>query len=76
VAAFDGFHDEIARLVHDAREVDLGRLKVVSPFDPRGKLRYSVYSALRVIVVHERRHLWQAARAVERSRAAGRPRPV
>ena len=33
--------------------------------EPTGDLKYSVYSALRVSPVHQRRHLWQADRLLD-----------
>jgi hypothetical protein len=41
----------------------LHRLKIVSPFNAR--IRYNVYSAFRIIVAHEQRHLDQAEKAIE-----------
>ena len=37
------------------------RVRMASPFNPR--IRYSVYSALTILVVHTHRHLWQAEQA-------------
>lgn len=50
-------------LLRDARDVDLKKIKIVSPFDKR--IRYNIFSAFRIVAAHQRRHLWQAARAVE-----------
>jgi hypothetical protein len=41
---------------------DLGPERVESPF--RAGVFYSPYAALRIIAVHERRHLWQARQAL------------
>jgi len=43
--------------------IDLEKIKIRSPFAE--KLKYSVYSAFRVLPVHQRRHLWQAERALD-----------
>ena len=43
---------------------DLERMKVVSPFN--ASARYNLYSALIILCAHQRRHLWQADRALER----------
>ena len=36
---------------------------VISPFDKR--VKYNMYSAFRILIAHERRHLWQAEQAVD-----------
>ena len=41
-----------------AQGLPLERLHVVSPFNAR--VKYNLYSASRLIPVHQRRHLWQA----------------
>lgn len=41
----------------------LDRVRIASPFNAR--VRYDVWSALRIIAVHQRRHLWLAERAGE-----------
>jgi DinB superfamily len=56
--AFIAAHDELRSLVHDARDLDLNRIRFRNPFI--GFLRYSVGTALLVIGAHDRRHLWQA----------------
>jgi len=43
--------------------LDLGRLRVPSPFVPL--IRFDLGSAFRVIAAHERRHLWQARQVRE-----------
>jgi len=45
-----------------ASGLDLNRLRVQSPLNT--KLFYNVFSAFRIIAAHERRHVWQAERAV------------
>jgi len=60
---WDRQHRELGALVDLARGTAIDRVKIVSPFDPRGRLRYSVYSAFLILVAHERRHLWQASKA-------------
>jgi hypothetical protein len=45
----------------DGRMID--RVKIGSPFDPR--LRYTVFSALTILPIHQHRHLLQAERAIE-----------
>jgi hypothetical protein len=53
-------HDLILAL-RDAEGLQLGNGKVESAFNSR--VKYSTYSAFRVLAVHEHRHLDQAARA-------------
>ena len=59
---FDALQEQMMRFVEDADGLDLVGLRIVSPFDAR--LRYNVYSALRIIAAHQRLHLGQAERAV------------
>jgi hypothetical protein len=64
---FAALQTKLHDLLREARGLDLKKIKVVSPFDKR--VRYNLYSAFRIIVAHQRRHLWQAARAVEALRS-------
>ena len=66
--AFAGQQARLVELLRAAEGLDLGAARVVSPFDSR--VRYNAYSTFRVLEAHERRHLWQAARALA---AAYRP---
>lgn len=59
---FARLQEQLLDLLQEAREFDLQRMKVVSPFDRR--VRYNVYSAFRIVAAHQRRHLWQAEQAV------------
>jgi hypothetical protein len=59
---FAGLQAKLGDLLHEARDLDLNRMKIVSPFDKR--IRYNVYSAFNILVAHERRHLWQAEQAI------------
>lgn len=60
---WDALQEELAALVAEAEGVNLSRARVTSPFNSR--VRYNAYSALRVTLAHQRRHLWQAERAIE-----------
>jgi hypothetical protein len=62
LAEFVAFQQKLIETLHDAREVDLGAVRIVSPFDRR--VKYNLYSAFRIVAAHERRHLWQAEQAV------------
>ena len=55
---FDASQDELATLLGRASGLALDRVKIVSPFD--GRVRYNVWSALRILTAHQRRHLWLA----------------
>lgn len=59
---FASLQSKLAELLAAARGIDLARVKIVSPFDKR--VRYNLYSAFRIVVAHQRRHLWQAEQAV------------
>lgn len=70
-AAFAARHEALSRQLHDLARYDLDRLRVRSPF--AAYLRYSLYEWWLLLLAHERRHLWQAERALEalRDRAPG-----
>lgn len=59
---FAALQSKLTELLNAARGLDLRRMKIVSPFDKR--VRYNIYSAFRIVVAHQRRHLWQAEQAV------------
>lgn len=59
---FANLQSRLTEMLSAARDLDLSRVKIVSPFDKR--VRYNVYSAFRILVAHQRRHLWQAEQAV------------
>ncbi len=48
-------------LISRASGLATGSVKVASPFN--AKVKYNVYAALRIVLVHARRHLWQARAA-------------
>jgi hypothetical protein len=62
VAAFDRLQDEQESWVRRADGLPLGTLRVRSPFDPRGRMTYNLYSCLSMLPRHQHRHLWQAER--------------
>lgn len=57
---FVHLQQELTVRIHRAAGLELGRLRIVSPFD--GRLEYSLYSCFRIIPTHQRRHLWQGER--------------
>ena len=62
--AFETLQDQLLACLAEADGLDLGRLRITSPFDSR--LRYNLYSCLTIIVAHQRQHLAQAERAIRR----------
>ena len=59
---FASLQSKLSELLNAARGLDLGKVKIISPFDKR--VKYNVFSAFRILVAHQRRHLWQAEQAV------------
>jgi hypothetical protein len=70
VRSYEELQGELVRVLIEAEGLAIGKIKAASPFNPR--LRYSVYSALRLITAHQRRHLWQAEQALTAIRSAAR----
>ncbi len=66
VQDFVAQQETLAALVRGCAGLDLGRISITSPFNAR--LRYNLYSAFRAMLAHQRRHLWQADRALRRAR--------
>lgn len=62
LAEFESLQTELIDVIRFAKGIDLRKLKIRSAFDRR--VRYNVYSAFRIIAAHERRHLWQAEKAI------------
>ena len=67
LAEYDRLQRELIRGLRNADGLDLGRLRIVSPFDPR--IKYHLYSCFRVIPAHQRQHLKQAEGVVRSLRA-------
>ena len=63
VSAFVAAHNELRTLIHEARGLDLNRLRFRNPFI--GVLRFTVGTGMMIINAHDRRHLWQAQQVVE-----------
>ncbi|HEY9422190.1 MAG TPA: DinB family protein [Thermoanaerobaculia bacterium] len=53
---FDALQDELRAFLREANGWAIDRVDFVSPFDPR--IKYNLYSSLRVTVAHQRHHLW------------------
>ncbi|RPJ80585.1 MAG: DinB family protein [Acidobacteria bacterium] len=56
--SFNQLQGKLLDELHAADGLNLGRLKIASPFNRR--VRYNLYSCFRILAAHERRHLWQA----------------
>jgi len=61
LAEFDRLQDELIAITRQAEYYPLSQIKIVSPFG--GRIRYNVYSALRILPRHQDRHLEQAEEA-------------
>jgi DinB superfamily len=69
VADFDGWQAAQVACVTAAEGLQLSRLQIVSPFDPR--VRYNMYACLTILPRHEHRHLWQAEQVLRRLHQQG-----
>ena len=58
LSSFIASHNELRSLIHEAREVNLNRIRFRNPFV--SLLRFTVGTGILVIGAHDRRHLWQA----------------
>jgi len=63
LADFDMLQGKLGDCLRNADGLDLGQLRIVSPFDSR--LRYNLYSCFRLIPAHQRQHLAQAEAVVD-----------
>ena len=71
MAAFQRSQDDLASRIRRASGLNLNDLRMTSPFNER--VKYNIYAAFCIVLAHERRHLWQAERAIEAVTAAPRP---
>lgn len=55
--------EQIATQFRSADGLALDQIQIHSPFAE--KMKYNLYSALVIITAHNRRHLWQADRALQ-----------
>ena len=69
LSEFGTLQKQLIGYLDRAERLDLGKLRIVSPFDAR--IKYNLYSCFRVIPAHQRQHLRQAERVVDRLRTAG-----
>lgn len=58
---FAGTNERLEALVMRSTGLDTAKARVVSPFN--AKIHYNLYAAVRILLAHARRHLFQAAEA-------------
>jgi len=63
LAEFESLHNQLVELLHDSAGKAIDAQKLKSPF---ADVHYNAYSAFRIIAAHDRRHLWQARKALSR----------
>jgi hypothetical protein len=63
LTGFEELQEALIAFVDGARDLAFDRARVQSPFDRR--MRYNAWSALKILAAHQRRHLAQAASAIE-----------
>ena len=68
LSEFGALQNQLTGYLDRAEGLHLGKLRIVSPFDAR--IKYNLYSCFRVIPAHQRQHLRQAERVVDRLRTA------
>jgi hypothetical protein len=68
LAEFERLQQELARRIGRADPLDIQAVRIASPFN--AKLKYNLYSAFCILLVHQRRHLRQAGVALQRVQEA------
>ena len=63
LSEFNALQNQVIDCLSAAEGLDLGTLRIVSPFDSR--IKYNLYSGLRIIPAHQRQHLRQAEQVVQ-----------
>ncbi len=58
VTNYEALQGELVGLLPELDGLSLTKIKITSPFSSR--VKYNLWSALRVTAAHQRRHLWQA----------------
>ena len=70
LSEFALLQNQLTGCLDRAQRLDLGKLRIVSPFDAR--IKYNLYSCFRLIPAHQRQHLRQAEGVVRRLQTATR----
>lgn len=60
---FERLHARLGQLLHESTGKKIDSQKLKSPF---ANVHYNAFSAFAIIAAHDRRHLWQARKAVQR----------
>ena len=68
LSEFRALQDQVIGCLGRAEGLDLWGLRIISPFDAR--IKYNLYSCLRLIPAHQRQHLRQAEQAIHTLRTA------
>jgi hypothetical protein len=66
LAGFLERQERIIAALRRCRGRSIDKVKMASPVDPR--IRYSIWSSFLINAAHERRHLWQAEKAIQKLR--------
>ncbi|MBI3405382.1 MAG: DinB family protein [Acidobacteria bacterium] len=61
---FDELQGRLTMLMDMTKGLAVDKIKISSPFE--AKLKYSIFSAFKVIPAHQRRHLWQAEKTLKK----------
>ena len=68
LSEFCALQNRLTGCLGRAEGLDLGKLRIVSPFDAR--IKYNLYSCFRLIPAHQRQHLRQAEQVIHKLRTA------
>jgi len=68
LSEFRALQDQVIGCLGRAEGLDLRELRIISPFDAR--IKYNLYSCLRLIPAHQRPHLRQAEQVIHKLRPA------
>jgi hypothetical protein len=63
VAEWERLQQSVSEFIESSRGLDVCAVRITSPFSP--KISYNLFSAFCMIPAHQRRHLWQAERAIK-----------
>ena len=66
LAEFKGLQDQLLTIIRRISHLPLSRAMMTSPFND--KVKYNLYTGVRIVTVHQLRHLDQAERAYENAR--------
>ncbi|HYO84312.1 MAG TPA: DinB family protein [Bryobacteraceae bacterium] len=64
---------DLSAIIDQSRDFAIDRIKIHSAFDSR--VRYSIWSSLVVTLAHQRRHLWQSERVLQRTSSVATSKP-